>query len=283
MSTKTVAELMRAHRRELTAAELQIMQALLADYPAAGLQSVAGLAQLAGVSAPTVVRLTAKLGFSGHADLQARLRAELSARAAAPADLYPATADPGSPSAALQRCEQHIGRAVIEALHGADERDCDLVVAMLAESPGPILVTGGSISAGLAMYLSTCLQLLRPGVRYVEPQHGPRATALLDVSDKHTVIAFDYRRYERDTIRFGSDAAARGAQLIVFTDTYLTPLAREATALVTSSIDGPGPLACLTPAFAMIDALLVAIAERDPEARRRRLTQLDQLGRDTAG
>jgi DNA-binding MurR/RpiR family transcriptional regulator len=282
MSTKTVAELMRARRRELTAAELQIMQALLADYPAAGLQSVAGLGRLAGVSAPTVVRFTAKLGFSGHAEFQALLRAELSARAAAPADLYP-PGDPGTPSAVLQRCEQHIGRAVIDALHGADDGDCDRAITMLAESAGPILVTGGSISAGLAMYLSTCLQLLRPGVRYVEPQHGARATALLDVADGHTIVAFDYRRYERDTIRFGSDAAARGAELILFTDTYLSPLAREATALVTTSIDGPGPLACLTPAFAMIDALLVAVAERDPDARRHRLTQLDELGRDTAG
>lgn len=283
MPTNTVAERMRARRRELTAAELQIMQALLADYPAAGLQSVAGLAALAGVSAPTVVRFTAKLGFSGHADLQARLRAELSARAAAPADLYPPAGDSGTPSAVLQRCEQHIGRAVIDALHGADDGDCEQVITMLTESPGPILVTGGSISAGLAMYLSTCLQLLRPGVRYVEPQHGARATALLDVGEGHTVVAFDYRRYERDTIRFGSDAVARGAELILFTDTYLSPLASESTALVTASVDGPGPLACLTPAFAIIDALLVAVAERDPDARRRRLTQLDELGRDTAG
>src|SRR6478752_8968140 len=87
----TVAETLRARRGDLTPAELRVAQALLADYPSAGLQSAAGLAQSSGVSAPTVVRLISKLGYSGWPAVQQRLRAELSAQAAGPVQLYPKT------------------------------------------------------------------------------------------------------------------------------------------------------------------------------------------------
>src|SRR4249919_2903539 len=104
--TKTVAELLRARRGDLTPAELRVAQALLADYPAAGLQTVAALAAVAGVSAPTVVRLVSKLGFPGYATLQNRLRAELSARSVGPVELYPDLSADGRDSPLLRRCQQ---------------------------------------------------------------------------------------------------------------------------------------------------------------------------------
>ncbi|WP_186526055.1 MurR/RpiR family transcriptional regulator [Leekyejoonella antrihumi] len=272
---------MRSRRHELTTAELRIMQAILRDYPAAGLQSVAAFAGDAGVSPPTVVRFTAKLGFPTHAQFQAQLRAEVSARSAGPAQLY-ATTDHTKPgTTVLHRCEQQIGCAVIDTLHTADDVDFARAVNLTADPSRPVLITGGRVSAALALYLATSLQMLRPGVRYLEPQQGARTAALLDLTHKYTVVTFDYRRYERDTVRFGTKAAGQGGKIVLFTDTYLSPLARDASAVVATSVDGPGPLACLTPAFAMIDALLVAASERDTGKGQRRLTQYDDLSHDT--
>lgn len=276
----TVAEAIRAHRHELTPAQLRVMQALLADYPAAGLGPVAALADAAGVSPPTVVRFTARLGFAHHAQFQAALRAEVSARAAAPAQRYPRDGRAEPPRTVLHRCEQHIGQAVINTLHTSDRTDFTRAVTLTADPARQVLITGGQISAALAQYLTACLQLLRPDVRYIPPQPGARQTSLLDITNRHTVITFDYRRYETGTITFGTHAAERGGKIILFTDTYLSPLTRHATALLATTADGPGPLTCLTPAFAMIEALLVAVAEHHPTLGRRRLTRLDQLNTD---
>ena len=54
----------------------KVARALLARYPAAGLQSTAALADAAGTSKPTVLRLLARLGFGGYPVFQERLRAE---------------------------------------------------------------------------------------------------------------------------------------------------------------------------------------------------------------
>lgn len=65
-SGATVAERMRGAEASLSPAERKIVRVLSAHYPTAGLESASGLATLAGVSAPTVVRFVARLGFDGY-------------------------------------------------------------------------------------------------------------------------------------------------------------------------------------------------------------------------
>ncbi|MDZ4096624.1 MAG: MurR/RpiR family transcriptional regulator, partial [Paracoccaceae bacterium] len=69
---------------QLTPSDLKVARALLADYPAAGLNTVAQLAALAGVSGPTVVRFVSRLGFDGFPDFQKALLSEVQARMNSP-------------------------------------------------------------------------------------------------------------------------------------------------------------------------------------------------------
>ena len=67
-------------------------RALLANYPVAGLETIAQWAQRADVSGPTVLRLIGKLGFDSYAAFQSALRAELELRLQSPLMRH----DPGS-------------------------------------------------------------------------------------------------------------------------------------------------------------------------------------------
>lgn len=88
-SGATVAERVRRAEGSLSPAERKIARALTANYPAVGLESASGLASQAGVSAPTVVRFVARLGFDGYRHFQQSLRAEVQARHASPLTLAP--------------------------------------------------------------------------------------------------------------------------------------------------------------------------------------------------
>ena len=57
---------------------------LLSNYPFAGLETVAQFAARAGVSAPSILRFIARLGFSAYADFQRRLKEELEAQLQSP-------------------------------------------------------------------------------------------------------------------------------------------------------------------------------------------------------
>lgn len=278
---RTVAETIRAARSTLTPSELRVAQTLLADYPAAGLQPVAGLAGRAEVSGPTVVRLVAKLGFRSYGDLQLRLRSELSARSAGPAQRYPARPESASPL--LQRFQRHVGAALATTLSGIDTVEFDNAVDLVSAADREVLVTGGRFSSVHALYLARSLSLLRADVHYLESERAARAAALLDIGERLVVVAFDYRRYDDEVVEFGRSAAAAGAAVVLFTDAYLSPLASAATVLITSSVDGPPPFITLTPALAVVEALVVGVVERAGPGLRKRLQRFDALHADLSG
>ena len=81
---QTVREAIRTHYAALTQSERKFAQALLDNYPAAGLASITIAAANAQVSTPTLARLVQKLGFKGYPQFQQALLAELEAKASGP-------------------------------------------------------------------------------------------------------------------------------------------------------------------------------------------------------
>jgi DNA-binding MurR/RpiR family transcriptional regulator len=138
-----VAEQVRLMLPTLPRAERRAAMTLLADYPAAGLETVASLAARAGTSGPTVLRLASRLGFTGFAELQQALRDELTDRHASPLAQYG------------KRNRDHVERSI----------------GLLADSRHPVVMAGGRFSGLLARYLALHLQELRPGVGHRAARH----------------------------------------------------------------------------------------------------------------
>jgi DNA-binding MurR/RpiR family transcriptional regulator len=87
--TGSVAERLRRSASAFAPAERRVARALLAAYPLTGLEPLAVVAERAGTSAPTVLRVVGKLGFTGYPDFQRSLRAELAATWSPPLDVIP--------------------------------------------------------------------------------------------------------------------------------------------------------------------------------------------------
>ncbi|MDN3355975.1 MurR/RpiR family transcriptional regulator [Actinomadura sp. DC4] len=271
---RTVADALRRRRRELTPAELRVAQALLGDYPAAGLQPIARLAEVANVSPPTVLRLVTKLGYPGYPQIQDALRTELSARTSGPLQDYPAEGEP------LTVRARSFVSALADSMRSQDPAELAAAADLIADRGRTVLVTGGRFSWTLAAHLTSFLGLLRPHVRHVANVPGARASALLDVDETTVVVAFDYRRYQRDTVAFGRAAADQGASLVVCTDPYLSPLASSAAVLLTTTVEGPPPFVTLVPAFALVETLILGVVERGGKESQLRVAAFERLGAD---
>ena len=66
---KTVSDTITAGYESMTRAEKQLANSLLDNYPVSGLGSITTVAEAAGVSTPTVVRMVQKLGFNDSIQL----------------------------------------------------------------------------------------------------------------------------------------------------------------------------------------------------------------------
>lgn len=263
----TVADVIRAAMDGLPTSERKVARALLAEYPGAGLDTAAGLAGRAGVSAPTVVRFIARLGFGGYRDFQRLLRDELQrARTASPLTLPIRATGENLRAVSAQVFTDALSQTY------ADLPDTELsrAVALLADPKRHVLSFGGRYSEVLATYLDLHLRQMRTGTRVLTGSPSRRAGFLLDVGRRHVCVVFDFRRYQRDVIELARHARSQGAQVLLVTDPWLSPVAAEADVVLPTRVEGPSPFDSLVPATAVVESLVAGVlATLGPQAQRR--------------
>jgi DNA-binding MurR/RpiR family transcriptional regulator len=275
----TVAERLQQRMAELTPAERKVARVLLADYPVSGLEPVAKLAADAGVSPPTVVRLISKLEFDSYGGFQQSLKSEVSARLSSPLSMHTARTQPEEPAVlsedVLSRSERVLRDGISSSLARMPRAEFDQVVRLLGDSRRGVTLIGGRFSSMLAEYLAAHLRILRPNVRVVSATD--RISSMLDVGRRDVLVAFDYRRYQYDTVLLAITAKRQGATLIAFTDPYLSPLSAHADVILTTSVQSPSPFDALTPAVALVETIIAALVDRLGAAPLARMARYDEL------
>ncbi|MBI2253203.1 MAG: MurR/RpiR family transcriptional regulator [Proteobacteria bacterium] len=273
----TIEQRIRALLSQLTPGEKRAARALLAAYPIAALGTIAELTARADASAPTILRLTAKLGFDGYSHFQRAVREEVQEKMQSPLSLMDSaprvpTAKSGffgafiaDITAALQRTQRLLDNAVLED-----------AIATLADPGKRIYALGGRSSHVLAKHLVFHLHQLRPGVQETAASSVPVYHQVADMNRSSVIVAFDFRRYERQTIDFCQQAARQGARIILVTDPWLSPVAEIAQWVLPVEVDVPSPFDSSLAAMAVVEAMLAGTLARLGSAARARMERLEK-------
>lgn len=273
----SVATLTREVMGTLSAGERKVARALLGTYPVAGLETAAALAQRAGVSAPTVVRFVARLGFSGYPTFQKALMREVHARMGSPLEQYGRRVVAPGEESPLPDLSRTLTSGVEATFAELPPSEFDSASQLLATPSLRVHVMGGRFSHVLADYLAPHLQLLRPAVGIVPNDGFARGALASDATDDDLLVAFDYRRYDPATVRLAKAVAGNGARVILFTDPWLSPIADFAHVVLPSRVESPSPFDSLTAGFALVEALIARVTERLAEAGRVRVEQAERI------
>ncbi len=273
----SVAARIRERMGECTPSERKVARTLLATYPVAGFETVAGLAEIAGVSGATVVRFTTRLGYRGFPDFRRALRVELEQRGASPAALYERTSSRrAARGGKLADLAEPAAEDLRSTFAGLSEHDFNTTLEALAAPRNRLWIVGGRYSNFLAQYLAASLQQLRTGVSMVPEMASLRAATMADFGSKDVLIAFDFRRYEASTRELVMLAKARRASVVVVTDQWLSPCAPEADAVLTSVASERGTFDSVVPVMAMIEAIFEALLVRIGEPARDRIARIEE-------
>ena len=270
-----VATLTRDAMASLSAGERKVARALLSAYPVAGLETVAELADRAGVSAPTVVRFVAHLGFPGYAAFQRALRREVHASMGSPVAQYAANRPVPSGDDLLPFVASTFLSVLEASFREIPESEFERAVDLLSAPRSRVHVVGGRFSQVVGDYLAAHLQLLRPAVTTVPTDELSRVALVHDATKDDLLVVLDYRRYDPTTIRLAEQAAAAGAHILLLTDPWLSPIADHAEVVLPTRVESPSPFDSLVAAFALVEALVAAVTSRLGEDGRRRVEGLE--------
>ncbi|WP_282851954.1 MurR/RpiR family transcriptional regulator [Gulosibacter sediminis] len=277
---RSVAELIKLHFAEFTAAEKRTARALVADYPAAGLGTVTQLAERAAVSSATIVRFAQSLGFDGFREFQDRLRHELGTRedSALSQALRRESASGSVKVGTLAASQRAFTEGIEYTFDSLRDDEVRQLVSWLADPKLRITARGGLYSGLLAQHLVKELLLFRPNVLECPRDPVELATQLVDTGAKTDVwVVFDFRRYTTETERIVRRAKSHGARVALITDRWLSPIAAIADVVMSCRVEANGPSDSLVPGLALVEGLCELAVEQLGDAGIARLRQIDPL------
>ncbi len=275
----SLAEVIAQAWSRLSPTQQRIARYLGAHEAEVAFSSATALAHRLGTNPATVVRLARALGFAGYPHLQQQLRARFPHH-------YPALTQPlggnGTNSGELDVVERAFAQDAENLRAGLATLD-RTVVAQAVEAittAGHIVVLGAGVASGVADFLASSLRTL--GRRAEHLEGGPRvAQALALLTPDDLLMAAGFYRYVRDTAVALRRAEAHGLRRIVLTDTPLSPLAPLADVLLYAPVESTSHRVSLVAPFAVVNALVAAVAVADRAGVAAHLERLDEEYRQT--
>jgi len=262
--------------KDFTTAERKIAAVLLSDYPFAGLETIHVLAERAHVSAPTITRFVQKFNCNGYQEFQRCLISELKEGQQSPIDLRRRSmpVDDGFLQTFLKRSSE----VYMRVGEGVTDDQFKRISGMLADRKRNNYHIGGRISDAISQYLSRHLRQIRNHVYHLpsDPEVWPEY--LLRIRSRDIVVMLDFRRYEPRLLALAERAEDEcGAQIILITDKWLSPIARHAKEVIALPIESGTAWDTYCGALGLIEALITHIAEQDWEATQQRIGNWDKL------
>ncbi|MFC9341576.1 MurR/RpiR family transcriptional regulator [Streptomyces sp. NPDC057020] len=266
----------------LAPAERKVARILLASYPSAGFETVATIAERANVSAPTVLRFVARLGYTSFPDFQAALRKELDDRSASPISLYETAADSAhgqSTDGLVAYSSTLFTKALTHTLTDIPRHDFAGALALLSDPRRRVTLVGGRFTHLLARYLGLHLMQLRDDIRFLPDRDVERTSLLAALTKRDVLVIFDYRRYENDKLAIAQLAKDSGGKVIVFTDMWLSPTSTHADVVLSHRVDTPSPYDSLVPTLAVVETLVAALVTALGDGAHRHMKQGEETAR----
>ncbi|MFI7430421.1 MurR/RpiR family transcriptional regulator [Micromonospora sp. NPDC049836] len=251
------------HGVRLTPTQRRIAHCLVQHAGAAAYLSAAEVAELAGVSQPSVTRFAMALGHDGYPALRRRLRGLTAADGAAPADA----------GNAFQRAVRtEMGNLDRLAGELADAGRIAEVGKLLAASR-PLPVLGLRAAAPLAAYFAYFAAKVHPDVRVLD-DGGSLLADRLDqaaAAGATALLAFVLPRYPRETLDALREARDAGLTVVAITDSPVSPATDHAELVLPAAVGTDLVFDLHTAPMTLAMVVLQAICDATPAETQARL------------
>ena len=281
MKPESIAERLQAKFDSLTRAERQLADKMMENYPVSGLGSITALAEKANVSTPTVARFVQKMGFKGFPEYQEQLRKELENKICGPIDKHDKWAGNAPETHILNRFTDAVMQNIKQSLAQVDTETFDRSCHLLADKDRCVYVAGGRITRALADYFFLHMQVIRPDVTHIQSISNAWPHYLLNVKKGDVIVIFDVRRYENSTLKLAEMAAGKGAEIILLTDQWISPIARFTDLVFASRIVVPSAWDSSITNLLFLEAIIAEVQGLIWPETRRRMQELEDMFDET--
>ena len=229
--------------------------------------SVRGLATIAETNVNTVYRLAVALGYSGYEECRAAFQKAMRPQGG----LYGARAkqlnSDGTETlferlrlSSQSNLDAMLSEDNVERIHDAS--------AMLLDAR-QVYCIGVRSCFSLAHYMSYSGRMAFENFARPLAEPGGIADALTETGPEDVVVVISFSLYSAEVVRAHHAALARGARVLAITDTYMSPLARDADIVFCLPMEGPQSLPSQGAGFTLVEAIIADMVSQTPSSAAR--------------
>ncbi len=248
----------------------QLVAKFIVENPAkVALLSMRKLAALSNVSPYTVIRFFKKFGFTKFDNLK-----ELSASAL--------TVDPiATLQKAQTQAETTLGvepggmlatqlGLILSAINNPDADELDRLASILTRAKVNY-VLGFRASQAMAQHFHYCGQHAHKNMLFISGSESYAIDQVAGIGSGDVMVALSFKPYAQLTVRLCQFAKSRGARVVAFTDSKLSPLFRLADESVFVPADGPSYFNSMVAPTIVLERLLVRMHKLNDDQAAHRL------------
>jgi DNA-binding MurR/RpiR family transcriptional regulator len=231
------------------------------------LERISDIAEACEVQPSAIVRFAQRFGFSGFSEMQDVFRQAYTEQTAAAAPNYQQRirkliASRDNKLAVGDMTREFVGASQLglqELSAGLDDAQLEAAVNLLLKADN-IYVVGVRRAFPIASYIAYALQHTNKRVHLVSGLGGMYREQMRSVRERDVVITISFAPYGKETQYCARVAHHHHAKLLVITDSKLSPLGRNADALLTVTEGSAFAFRSLTSTICLCQALFIALA-----------------------
>ena len=224
----------------------------------AAFMTAARMGSTVGVSESTVVRFAYELGYNGYPELSAALRQVIRTQLTSVQRIEVTRDRIGSGNVLDQVLSQDMDK-IKRTLEETSHDDFENAAVAIANTR-KIYVIGDRSASALARFMHYYLNLMFENVKLVTTTSSSELfEQIMRIGEEDAVIGISFPRYSNLTIQAFSFAARSGAKIVAITDGPNSPLAQNATYLLSARSDMNSFVDSLVAPLSLINALLVQV------------------------
>lgn len=246
------------------------------NYEKAAYMTASKLGEVVNVSESTVVRFANEIGFDGYPELQGALRdltrtklksfqrMEISKQLFGEGDIIEARlmSDVENIKQTLDKLDRAAFSAAVDKIVGAKN----------------IYVMGIRSSSMLAGFLNFSFRMIFDNVKFIQTTSSSEIfEQIVNIGGDDVMIAVSFPRYSKGVINAVNYAKQNGADVIALTDSSTSPIAQLADQALLARSDMASFVDSLVAPLSVINALVVAVAQKKQDDVTERLKELEGI------
>ena len=252
----------------------QIASYILEQYDQAAFLTAATMGEALSISESTAVRFAAAIGYEGYPEMQAALAAWVKTKLNAVQKVGAAYRG-SSQSEVLTSVLSSDMEKIQDTIDNLDPAAFDTAVDIILEAR-TVYIAGIRSCAPLAEFLSFYLNVIRGNIVLLKTTSLSEVfEQMLRIGDKDAIIGISFPRYSMRTLKAMEFANDRNAKVITITDSVHSPMNLYSSCNLLARSDMVSIVDSLVAPLSVINALVVALCLKRPEAVKASLESLE--------